>query len=78
MTRPLNEHLLWKGKIQFSNYPSTNKGDIHLLPLAKFKRLQNKYSDPDGLVKGYSEYSKNYWEGVEKRKIEYRLNALKQ
>ena len=86
MTRPLNEQLLWKGKIQLSKYPpSINKGDMNLLPCGKspidgaeFKRLQNKYCDPDGLVKGYAEYSKKYWEGVERRKIDYRLNALKQ
>jgi len=76
MTCPLNEHLLWKGKIQLSKYPSTKKGQ--LLPQAEFKKIQNKYSDPDGLVKGYAEYSKKYWEGVERRKIEYRLNALTQ
>ena len=84
LTKPLNKDILWKSKMEIANYKSPKtKSDMVLLPLVyhggqslidggEFKKLQNKYNDPDGLNKSYAEYSKKYWEGVEKRKQSYR------
>ena len=84
MTKPFNEHLLWKGKIQKASYsPPVKKPSMDLLPLtyhggqefilgAEWTRIKENYCDPDGLPKLYAVYSKNYWIQVEERKRRYR------
>jgi len=87
MSKPLNEHKLWKGKIQLANYPpAVEKPPMNLLPLtyhggqetidgAEYTRIKNEYCDPKMLTKGYEDYSKKYWEGIRTRNAIYRANA---
>jgi len=76
MTRPLNEHLLWKGQIQKANYPlpiqrplmilptvNTLTGKLTLIPALDIHTKMNK---------SYAIYSQNYWANVENRKLKYR------
>ena len=80
-TTPLNEHLLWKGKIQQANYPkpilknnmtgliqinSLTGTIVHGQPCL-YELYYNKTIDESQL----------YWKGVEERKRLYRENKLK-
>lgn len=81
--KPFNENNLWKSKIQLANYPNYyNRNPMFLLPLTyhngqylipgkEYNNMEKYYCHID-LAKTYSIYSQKYWEGVEKRKIEYR------
>jgi len=73
-TRPFNEHLLWKGKVQLANYPAPSAKPPMILP--KINSLTGKVMDslvkPGDLEKSYSDMSKKYWAGVEERKRAYR------
>ena len=73
-TRPFNENLLWKGKIQTAKYPTPSAKPEMILP--KINSLTGKLIDslskPGDLEKNYSEMSKKYWAGVEERKLAYR------
>ena len=83
LTKPFNPDRLWKSKIQSANYPkSFSKPSMFLLPLTyhngqycipgkEYNNMLKYYSHID-LDKTYSQYSEKYWEGVEKRKQEYR------
>jgi len=77
-TRPFNEHLLWKGKIQKANYITPSAKPQMILP--KINSLTGKVMDslvkPDDLEKNYSEMSQKYWAGVEERKMAYRGKIL--
>ena len=68
MTRPLNEHLLWKGCIQKAGYPKPVEKPPMILP--NINRITGKYMDPDPheqIVKSYEAWSQRYWEGVKRR-----------
>ena len=75
MTRPFNEHLLWKGVIQRANYPKPSQKPPMILP--KINSLTGKEMNPPDLNKEmnkmYVKYSQEYWAGVEQRKWEYRM-----
>jgi len=75
-TTPLNEHLLWKGKIQQANYPKpTIKKDM--VGLTQINSLTGTIvcGQPclhDILYQKSLEESQLYWKGVEERKRLYR------
>lgn len=73
-TRPFNEHLLWKGKIQIAKYPPPSAKPEMILP--KINSLTGKLIDslskPGDLENNYLEMRKKYWAGVEERKLAYR------
>ena len=75
LTKPFNEHLLWKGEIQKSNYPK---------PICKPDFVVENTNWLTGVVidrgvvwrdirKRYDAYSHSYWQGVNERKLRYRL-----
>ena len=79
-TKPLNEHLLWKGKIQLANYPKPTLKN-NMVGFFEINSLTGT------IIKGqpclYDEYyqktideSKLYWANVEKRKQIYRKNLI--
>lgn len=76
ITRPFNEHLLWKGKIQKANYPKPclNKKPM-ILP--EINSLTGKVMNPPDIHTdmnaAYARYSQGYWLSVEERKRAYRL-----
>jgi len=75
MTRPFNEHLLWKGKIQRANYPKPIAKPPMILP--EINSLTGKEMNPPNIHKDmnklYAQYSQEYWQGVNQRKYLYRL-----
>ena len=75
MTRPFNEHLLWKGKIQKANYPKPAQKPPMILP--EINSLTGKVMNPPDLNAemnvSYARYSQAYWSDVEERKRIYRL-----
>lgn len=74
MTRPFNEHLLWKGKIQRANYPKPVQKPPMILP--EINSLTGRVMNPPDYDKemneAYATYSRQYWLGVEERKRAYR------
>ena len=74
MTRPFNEHLLWKGKIQMANYPKSVAKPPMILP--EINWLTGKEINPPDIHKERNRMnaslSRDYWFGVERRKQEYR------
>jgi hypothetical protein len=79
-TTPLNEHLLWKGKIQQANYP-TPKLKKDMVGLIKINSLtgtivHGQPSIEDELYQKTLNESKEYWKGVELRKKLYRESRL--
>ena len=89
MPKPLNEHKLWRGKIQQANYPKPfTKPDMKLLPLtyhgeqsyiegAEYEKMKKEYCDLDLSCKLFTSTSESYWAGVEERKRLYRLNMAR-
>ena len=75
LTKPFNEHLLWKGKIQLANYPSpVLKKDMDLPYVNWLTGTPSKLTDfHDVHEKAYARYSQEYWRGVKERAIQYRL-----
>ena len=86
--KAFNADKLWKGKIQAANYkkiipkppmnllPLTYHNGQYLIPGKEYNNMLKYYSHVE-LSETYSHYSQKYWEGVEKRKIEYRkMNSL--
>ena len=75
MTRPLNEHLLWKGAIRRANYKKPTLKPPMILP--KINALTGKEMDPPNIHEEmnriYEAYSRRYWIGVEVRKWKYRM-----
>lgn len=80
-TIPLNQHHLWKGKIQQANYPKpTLKKDM--VGLIQINSLTGTivHGQPclyDMLYQKTLDESQAYWKGVEERKRIYRENKLK-
>jgi len=74
MTRPFNEHLLWKGKIQQANYPKPTRKPPMILP--EINWLTGHVMNPPDIHRemnaAYATYSQQYWLGVEERKRAYR------
>jgi hypothetical protein len=74
-SRPFNEELLWKGCIQRANYPDPVRkppmelDQVNSLTGHRTKEILNIYKKVNA---SYELYSRKYWEGVEKRKKEYR------
>jgi|UniRef100_A0A6C0K775 hypothetical protein len=79
MPRPFNEHILWKGKIQESNYPAPLRKPPMDLPIVNHIVGGTIY-DPNiyrNINKSYAAYSAEYWKGVLERRAEYRkINAV--
>ena len=79
MTRPLNEHLLWKGAIQRAKYPKPSLKPPMVLP--KINALTGKEMNPPNIHEEmnriYEAYSRRYWIGVEVRKRAYRIEQMK-
>ena len=85
MSKPLNQHKLWAGKIQKANYPKPiTKPDMKLLPLtyhggqsiiegAEYEEIKKEYCDLDLSSKLFAKTSESYWAAVEERKRLYRL-----
>ena len=75
MSRPFNEHLLWKGKIQIANYPKPIVKPQMILPEINWLTgiVMNPPDIHGEMNKAYKAYSKNYWLGVEERKRMYRI-----
>jgi hypothetical protein len=75
MTRPFNEHLLWKGTLQKANYPKSIAKPPMILP--EINPLTGKEMNPPNIHKDmnilYAQYSRAYWHGVNQRKYLYRL-----
>lgn len=83
LTKPFNEDRLWKGKIQLADYktpslkepmnllPLTYHNGQYLIPGKEYNKMLQYYCHVD-LAETYTHYSQKYWEGVEKRKLEYR------
>lgn len=69
MTRAKNEHLLWKGAIQRSNYPRPILKPDMILP--KINSLTGKVMNPPDIHSemnaSYAVFSKRYWAGVKSR-----------
>ena len=88
LTAPFDPDAIWQGRIQRANYPKPAEGvPMNLLPLSyhggqsiiygkEYTNMLKSYCDPDGLVKGYNEYSRRYWAGVERRKREFRAQRI--
>jgi len=78
MTRPLNEHLLWKGAIQRAKYPRPTLKPPMILP--KINALTGKEMNPPNIHEEmnriYAAYSRWYWTGVEVRKWAYRMERM--
>ena len=86
-TKALNEDILWKGRLQQAKYspdPVRQKADMILHPLKyhngqdmitgrEHTKIQKAFCNRDGLVKSYEKISADYWEGVNKRKMLYRI-----
>jgi len=86
-TKALNEDILWKGRLQQAQHspdPVRKKADMILHPLKyhngqdmitgrEHTNIQQTFCDRDGLTKSYEKISATYWEGVNKRKMLYRL-----
>ena len=68
LTKPLNEHLLWKGAIQRANYPApVEKPPIYVNTKRNYHYLTNHY-----MAKKTIEMSRQYWEGEKLRRKAYR------
>lgn len=77
MTRPFNEHRLWKGQIQLANYPPPVWQPPMILP-----QVNSLTGKPISTIdihtemnRSYATYSQKYWQGVEQRKRAYRING---
>jgi hypothetical protein len=74
MQKPFNEQTLWKGTLQLANYPAPSKKADMILP--DINRITGKVMDQDGnheaMNRSYDEYSRLYWQGVQKRRELYR------
>jgi len=80
MPRPFNEHILWKGKIQQSNYPPPPPRkppmDLPIINSLIGGTIYNSQIYED-INKSYAAYSSQYWQGVQERRDEYRkMNAV--
>ena len=77
MTKPLNEHLLWKGKIQKSKYPlSTAKSPMIVPKICSLTGIPLKCPNIwNEITNSYKEYSSEYWNAVEERKHRYRSTS---
>lgn len=79
-TKPFNEHLLWKGKIQQSNYSKPiSKNDM--TGFTKINSLTGTiiHGQPSLSDIYYNKYiyeSQLYWKGIEERKRQYRASRL--
>jgi hypothetical protein len=69
MTRPRNEHLLWKGQIQLANYPKPILKPPMVLPT--INSLTGKVMNPPDIHKemnlAYASASRKYWLSVKNR-----------
>jgi len=78
MQKPFNEHLLWKGTIQRSNYPIPIRKPNMILPKIN-TLIGGTYDNEDiweNITKGYDVvYSKPYWERIKKIHTEYRNSS---
>lgn len=79
LTRPFNEHILWKGQIQKANYPNpltqTQKPPMILPEINSLTgKVMNPYDIHRDMNISYAIYSQAYWAGVEERKRKYRQN----
>jgi hypothetical protein len=76
MTKPLNEHLLWKGTIQKANYSKSVRKSPMLVPEVNWLTGEYYVGQSDNisseLRQSYSYYSRNYWNCVKARAQEYR------
>ena len=77
--KPFNEHLLWKGALKKTpKKPVTQKKDMILPAYNTLTGTDTgKYSYThrisESICADYATYSAAYWEGVNRRKDEYRL-----
>jgi len=70
LTKPLNEHLLWKGKLS-AHGPS--KLSIHNLTLRTTEYNSRRIAPLQySILDNYQQYSDNYWAGVRQRNKIYR------
>ena len=61
MTKPLNEHLLWKGAIQRANYPKPVLKPNMILP--EINTLTGRVMNQENINDlSYAIISKNYWD----------------
>lgn len=78
LTKPLNENILWKGEIQKACYrkpviKQPMRGLTKINPLTG-TIVHGQIHIADEIKLGWELKSKLYWEGVERRKMEYRKN----
>jgi hypothetical protein len=79
MPRPFNEDLLWKSKMQRSNFPAPVAKPPMELPEVNPIIGGTVYNSQifEDMNKSYTAYSTEYWAGVRMRHAEYRrLNAV--
>ena len=75
--RPFNEHVLWQGKIQKSNYPNPNQKPPMILPKIN-SIIGGTIKDPmappiwEEMNQSYTTYSKSYWFRVKDVHNKYR------
>lgn len=79
MTRPFNEHLLWKSKMERSKYipfQVTRQNPPMELPEVNSIVGGTVYNSQiyEDICKSYEAYSAAYWRGVRHRQAEYRKN----
>lgn len=72
LTKPLNEHALWKGKLsQFGKSKLTKNFDQRTTEYNSSRASPLQYNVFDN----YQQYSDNYWAAVRYRSRIYRLNS---
>jgi len=75
LTKPFNEHLLWKGTIQRNFKRSLLQPEMVLPKIRQNHGGTHPTNERihDEINKLYSDYSAAYWQGVKERAAAYRL-----
>ncbi len=77
ITKPLNEHMLWKGKIQEANYTKPLvKPPMKLPEINSLTGKPKKQDIHSEINRNYAIYSMNYWFGVKQRAALYRQRLM--
>jgi len=75
LTKPFNEHILWKGAIQKANYPKPITKPTMILPQINWLTghpIPHNPSISQQMLINYESYSNTYWKGVRERAEAYR------
>jgi len=74
MTKPFNEHLLWKGAIQRANYPKAVLKPNMILPEINTLtgKVMNQPNYHEMMNASYAVLSKTYWDRVKRDAVSMR------